>query len=181
MTLMEINNSNVSGSYESAHFQISHRLTPPKSCCYRSSVPDSHVALPPSPLFRTDSSECFFFYSSNISSSRLQAAVVHRNKQFPGRASAGLPCLPTAECARAAHATTHTHKINAGTSRVKLGTREASLRSQFTSVKPPVSLRPCSCVLSSSQCCARTPGSPSAELRAFWRWLCIAWTTHVAC
>lgn len=55
---MEINNSNGSGSQESAHFQIFHLLTSRKS--YGSLVPDSYVALPPSTLFGTDSSECFF-------------------------------------------------------------------------------------------------------------------------
>lgn len=55
---MEINNSNGSGSRKSARFQIFHLLTSPKS--YGSLVPDSYVALPPSKLFGTDSSEWFF-------------------------------------------------------------------------------------------------------------------------
>lgn len=55
---MEINNSNGSGSRESARFQIFHLLASQKS--YGSLVPDSYVALPPSKLFGTDSSEWFF-------------------------------------------------------------------------------------------------------------------------
>ena len=139
---MEINNSNGSGSHESARFQIFHLLTPPKSCRYRSLVPDSRTAPPPSPLFGTDSSEQFFFYSSNISFSRLQAAIVYRSKQFPGRESAGLPYLAIAVCAGAAHATAYMYKINVGTLQAKLGTGEVmqpSLRSRFTSTKSPVS------------------------------------------
>lgn len=182
---MEINNSNGSGSHKSACFQIFHLLTPPKSCCYGSLVPDSHVAPPPSPLFGTDSSEWFFFYSSNISFSRLQAAIVYPSKQFPGRVSAGLPYLATAALAGVVHVTAHIYKINVGTSPAKLGTGEVmqpSLRSRFTSTKSPVSPSLHSRGLGSgSRCCARTHGFSLAGLCTFWQWLCTAWTTRAAC
>lgn len=138
---MEINNSNGSGSRKSARFQIFHLLTSPKF--YRSLVPDSYVALPPSKLFGTDSSECFFnihqlFHFADFKLKSYNRASNSQEEWVD-------PYPAAAVYAGVAHTTAYTYKINVGTVQVKLGTGEImqpGLRLLFSSAKSPVSPSP---------------------------------------
>lgn len=111
---MEINNSNGSGSRESARFQIFHLLTSPKS--YRSLVPDSYIALPPSKLFGTDSSESFFNIHQLFHFPDFKLQSFNRAGNSQGEWVDPLP-----RCC-SVHTTTYTDKTNVGTLQVKLDT-----------------------------------------------------------